>query len=465
MRDAGADRPVIAMRPGNAGGAKGAGRPGSPVGQSSVRRDEPGGGPKPKEKPFVISKWVVKDAYEKVKANAGAAGVDGESIAVFEADLKRNLYKVWNRLSSGTYFPPPVRAVEIPKKAGGSRILGVPTVADRVAQTVVRMYLEPEVEPLFHPDSYGYRPGRSALDAVGACRKRCWRYDWVIDLDLRAFFDSIDHDLLLKAVAKHTDLRWVLLYVKRWLEAPLQREDGTLVARDRGTPQGSAISPLLANLFLHYAFDRWMAKQFPGCPFERYADDAVVHCKSEDEARVVFAALTERMAQVGLELHPEKTRVVYCKDTDRKGSSEHEQFTFLGYTFRPRLSKNKFGKHFVNFTPAVSNEAKKRIGRVIRSWRVNCRSDKTLSDLARMFNPHVQGWYNYYGRFYKSMLYPVFRRFNEHLVRWAMRKYKRLRRHYTRAVEWLASVARREPRLFAHWRMGVLPDGWTMGAG
>ncbi|MGH3850411.1 MAG: group II intron reverse transcriptase/maturase, partial [Pseudonocardiaceae bacterium] len=275
----------------------------------------------------MISKWVVKDAYEKVRANAGAAGVDGESIAAFEADLKRNLYKVWNRLSSGTYFPPPVRAVEIPKKAGGVRILGVPTVADRVAQTVVRMYLEPEVEPVFHPDSYGYRPGRSALDAVGACRKRCWKFDLVIDLDLRAFFDSIDHDLMLKAVSKHTDLRWVVLYVKRWLEAPLQREDGTLVARDRGTPQGSAISPLLANLFLHYAFDTWMAKQFPSCPFERYADDAVVHCKSENEARLVLAALSERMTEVGLELHPDKTRVVYCKDTDRRGSSEHEQFT------------------------------------------------------------------------------------------------------------------------------------------
>ncbi|MGH2697135.1 MAG: reverse transcriptase domain-containing protein, partial [Actinomycetota bacterium] len=207
-----------------------------------------------------MSKWVVLDAYERVKANQGAAGVDGESIAEFEKDLKRNLYKLWNRLSSGSYFPPPVRAVEIPKKAGGVRVLGVPTVADRIAQTVVRSYLEPEVEPFFHPDSYGYRPRRSALDAVGACRKRCWRYDWVIDLDLRAFFDTIPRDLLLKAVSKHTDLPWVLLYVKRWLEAPLQREDGTIIERDRGTPQGSAISPLLANLFLHYGFDRWMAR-------------------------------------------------------------------------------------------------------------------------------------------------------------------------------------------------------------
>ena len=246
--------------------------------------------PKLKEKPFDISKWVVFDAYERVKANRGAAGVDEESIQAFEVNLKGNLYKLWNRMSSGCYFPPPVRAVEIPKKAGGTRTLGVPTVSDRIAQTVARMYLEPEVEPIFHPDSYGYRPGRSALDAVGKCRERCWRYDWVIDLDLRSFFDSIDHDLLLKAVSKHTSLRWVLLYIERWLKAPLEKEDGTIIERDRGTPQGSAISPVLANLFLHYAFDRWMAQNHPDVPFERYADDAVAHCKSEAQAREVLAS-------------------------------------------------------------------------------------------------------------------------------------------------------------------------------
>jgi RNA-directed DNA polymerase len=421
--------------------------------------------PKLKEKPFVVSKRIVWDAYERVKANQGAAGVDGESIAEFEADLKGNLYKLWNRMSSGSYFPPPVRAVEIPKAGGrGVRVLGVPTVADRIAQTVVRLYLEPELEPHFHPDSYGYRPGRSALAAVGRCRERCWRYDWLIDFDLRSFFDSLDHALVLKAVAKHTDLRWVLLYVERWLQAPLQREDGTLVQRDRGTPQGSAISPLLANLFLHYAFDLWMARVFPDVPFERYADDAVAHCATKAQAEMVRVAVAERMAEVGLELNLDKTRIVYCKDADRRGSHEHERFDFLGYTFRPRLSRSKFGKHFVNFSPAVSDDAKKAIGREIRSWRINCRSDKTLTDLARMFNPIVQGWINYYGRFYKSMLYPVLRRINEYLIRWAMRKYKRLRGHLTRAVEWLAGVARREPNLFAHWRFGVRPDGWTVGA-
>jgi RNA-directed DNA polymerase len=421
--------------------------------------------PKPKEKPFVISKVVVWDAYERVKANQGAAGVDGESIAEFERDLKGNLYKLWNRLSSGSYFPPPVRAVEIPKKTGGVRMLGVPTVADRVAQTVVRTYLEPDVEPFFHPDSYGYRPGRSALDAVAACRQRCWRYDWVIDLDIRAFFDSIPHDLLLKAVSKHTDLGWVLLYVKRWLVAPLQHEDGTIVARDRGTPQGSAISPLLANLFLHYAFDRWMARVFPDVPFERYADDAVAHCATVAQAREVLDALGRRMAEVGLELHPDKTRIVYCKDADRRGSYEHERFDFLGYTFRPRLSRSRHGHHFVNFSPAVSDDARRAIGREIRSWHIARRSDKSLTDLARILNPIVQGWINFYGRFYKSMLFLVLRRINERLARWAMRKYKRLRGHLTQAMKWLAAVARRAPGLFAHWRVGVRPDGWTVGAG
>ena len=214
-------------------------------------------------KPFEISKWEVWQAYEKVKANKGAPGVDGVDLETFDSDLKNNLFKIWNRMSSGSYFPPPVKAVEIPKPHGGTRILGVPTVGDRIAQTVVAARLEHKVEPIFHPDSYGYRPGRSALDAVGTCRQRCWKYDWIIDLDVQKFFDSVSWDLVVKAVAAHTDLPWVLLYVKRWLAAPIQLPDGTLQDRDRGTPQGSAISPVLANLFLHYAFDAWMA---PGLP-------------------------------------------------------------------------------------------------------------------------------------------------------------------------------------------------------
>ncbi len=380
--------------------------------------------------------------------------------------VRPNSVELWNRLSSGSYFPAPVRAVEIPKKQKGQgvRILGVPTVADRIAQTVARLYLEPKVEPLFHSDSYGYRPGRSALQAVGVCRERCWRSDWVIDLDIRAFFDSVPHELVLRAVRRHTDERWILLYVERWLKAPLQQEDGTLVQRDRGTPQGSSISPLLANLFLHYAFDVWMGKQFPELQFERYCDDLVVHCKSEWRAHFVLDAIARRLAQCGLEVHPAKTRIVYCKDEYRRATYANERFDFLGYTFRPRLSKSKVGKHFVNFSPAVSDDALKAMSRELWSWRLNCRSDKSLGDLARMFNKTVQGWINYYGRFYKSRLYPLFRRMNEYLVRWAKRKYKRLYGHSRRAKRWLARVARREPKLFAHWKLGVRPDGWTMGA-
>jgi RNA-directed DNA polymerase len=418
----------------------------------------------PKPKSFEISKRAVWEAWLRVKANRGAAGVDEQSIQAFEANLQANLYKLWNRLSSGTYFPPPVRAVAIPKRDGSSRILGVPTVADRIAQTVVRGYVESGVEPCFHPDSYGYRPGRSALDAVGVCRERCWRSDWVLDMDIRSFFDSVSWDLTLKAVAAHTDQRWILLYVERWLKAPLQLADGSLVERDRGTPQGSAISPLLANMFLHYALDAWMAREHPAVQFERYCDDVIVHARSEREARQLRDAIASRLADCGLQLNERKTRIVYCKDADRRGSHEHESFDFLGYTFRPRLSKNRFGKHFLNFTPAVSDEAGKRMRHEMRRWSIARRSDKTLTDLALMFNVVLQGWINYYGRFYKSMLYPVFRHFNDTLVRWAMRKYKRLRRHKGRARQFIADVTRRQPGLFAHWRFGVRPDGWTMGA-
>ena len=424
--------------------------------------------PKQQDKPFQISKWKVWEAFERVKANKGAAGVDDQSIAEFEADRDRNLYKIWNRMSSGSYFPPPVKAVEIPKAGGkGVRVLGVPTVADRIAQTVVRLYLEPNVEPVFHPDSYGYRPRKSALDAVAACRQRCWRADWVIDMDIRAFFDTVPWDLVLKAVARHIspDQGWILLYVGRWLKAPLQQADGTLVARDRGTPQGSAISPLLANLFMHYAFDAWMAREFPGVRFERYCDDAVVHCASEQQACQVRDAIAGRLAEVGLELHPGKTRIVYCQDDDRRDDHEVTSFVFLGYEFRPRLAKNKYGKHFVSFLPAVSKEAIKAMGAEIRSWHWAKRSDKSLGDLALMFNSVVQGWINYYGRFYRSRLLYFLRRLNRHLVRWACRKYKQLKRRERRAMAWLAEIARRSPRLFAHWRLGARPDGWAMGAG
>jgi len=403
-------------------------------------------------KPFSISKQVVWDAYKRVKANKGAAGIDEESIADFEINLKGNLYKIWNRMSSGSYFPPPVRVVEIAKKDGGQRKLGVPTVSDRIAQMVAKLYLEPQVDKYFHPDSYGYRPGKSAIEAIETARQRCWRFDWALDLDIKAFFDEIDHKLLMRAVRTHTDCGWLLLYIGRWLKAPAQLENGTLVSRDKGSPQGSVISPLLANLFLHYAFDEWMRRNHSSIPFERYADDILVHCKSEGQARWIKSAIEKRLQQCRLQLHPQKTKIVYCKDSSRRGNYSNEKFDFLGYTFRPRLSKSRKGEFFVNFSPAVGDEAAKSMRRAIRGWRIHRMSDKSIEDISRIFNPVLRGWLNYYGRFYKSALYPIFDQLNCALKRWAMRKYKKLRGRQRRARYWLGRIARREPNLFVHWR-------------
>jgi group II intron reverse transcriptase/maturase len=406
---------------------------------------------KSSNKSFEISKWEVQEAYEKVKANKGAPGVDGCSIEDFEKDLKNNLFRVWNRMSSGSYFPPPVKAVDIPKSHGdGVRTLGVPTVTDRIAQTVVARRLEEKVEPIFHQDSYGYRPGRSALDAVAACRKRCWKYAWVIDLDIQKFFDSVSWDLTVKAVEAHTDLPWVVLYVRRWLEAPLQLPDGTLQQRDRGTPQGSAISPVLANLFMHYAFDMWMAREYPGVPFERYADDGVVHCVSESQARRLREAIADRMREVGLRLHPDKTKVVYCKDGNRPLTYEHTSFTFLGFTFRARKAIDRNGERFTAFLPAISKEALKKISGEVRRWRLHRQVGRTLAELARVINPIVRGWMQYYGAFYRTALHPLLRRINAYLMRWIRKKFKRLRT-FKKAHECWRRITRQYPRAFAHW--------------
>jgi RNA-directed DNA polymerase len=414
----------------------------------------------PEGKPFQIPKQLVWEAYRRVRANKGAAGVDGQSLAEFESDLRNNLYKIWNRMSSGTYFPPPVMAVEIPKAAGGTRVLGVPTVADRVAQTVAAMALEARTESIFHADSYGYRRRRGALDAVAACRQRCWKKDWVIDIDVQDFFDSVPWDLMVKAVEANitTGQTWVLLYVRRWLAAPLQLPDGALARRDRGTPQGSAISPVLANLFMHYAFDLFLDRNFPGVQFERYADDAIAHCASEQQARVVLAALTSRMAEVGLRLHPTRTKIVYCKDGRRRGSHEHTSFTFLGYTFRPRGARRADGTMFVGFQPAVSPEALKKMSRRVRRWRIHTRTRHDLAELAALINPVVAGWMNYYGRFYRSRMSPLLQRINTYLMRWAGKKYRRLR-PFKRFRAWWTGLLDREPRLFAHWAWASMPTG------
>jgi RNA-directed DNA polymerase len=410
-----------------------------------------------KTKPFDISKQLVMDAYRRVKANGGGAGVDQQSLADFDAKLKDNLYKLWNRMSSGSYFPPAVKAVRIPKKQGGERILGVPTVADRIAQMVIKLMFEPQVEPVFLPDSYGYRPGKSALDAIGVTRQRCWYYDWVLEFDIVGLFDNIPHDLLLKAVRKHTRNAWVLLYIERWLKAPMQHADGTLQERTMGTPQGGVVSPVLSNLFLHYVFDAWMQRNHPRMPWCRYADDGLVHCNTESQAQQIRAELELRFAECGLELHPKKTKIVYCKDGSRKEKHPIKSFDFLGYTFRARLVKNrKRNSLFVSFTPAASQSAMKSMRAFVRKNNTRNRTDLDLRQIAAYYNPIIREWLQYYGRYQRSALHPVFRHFNLTLIKWVRKKYKRLRRSKTRASQLLLSIARRRPYLFAHWKVGML---------
>ena len=406
-----------------------------------------------KTKSFCISKTIVWESYQRVKSNQGGCGVDQCSIEEFEKDLKNNLYKIWNRMSSGSYFPPLVRRVEIPKGNGETRRLGIPTVGDRVAQMVVKRYLEPELERIFHPDSYGYRPKRSALDALAQARQRCWRYDWVIDLDIKGFFDNIPHDLMLKAVQWHTEESWILLYIERWLKAPVQLPCGEVEERSRGTPQGGVISPLLANLFLHYAFDHWMERKYPGIPFERYADDVVVHCRTKEEAQSLRQSIANRLKECGLELHPEKTKIVYCKDDNRTDHYPEASFDFLGYCFRARLSRNRYGKYFVNFSPAIAPKARKRIYADIREWRIPRKTATSIRGLAKMINPAVRGWIGYFGAFFKSSLLFLVHHLDWLILKWVRRKYKKHGSNHKRAKRWIYRVKSQHPDLFAHWSL------------
>ena len=325
---------------------------------------------KEKQRTFKVSYLEVEEAWRRVKSKGGKGGVDGKSIKSFESKLSDNLYAIWNRMSSGSYHPKAVLRVEIPKKDGSKRELGIPTIGDRVAQQVVRARLEQKLEPIFHKDSYGYRINQSAPAAVKSCRERCWSYDWVLDVDIQKFFDTIDHELMLKAVRHHCQEKWMVMYIERWLQAPVKQLDGSISKPERGTPQGGVISPLLANLYLHYAFDLWMDRKYPAVKFERYADDAVIHCKTEEQAEEIRETLGKRLAECGLTLHPKKTKVVYCKDGSRRGNYPEQSFKFLGYTFERRSAQNRnTGKKFLRFLPAVSNESGKSLERQTQKTR------------------------------------------------------------------------------------------------
>lgn len=407
-----------------------------------------------KTKSFDISIESVEDAHRKVKKKKGGPGVDGVTLQEFQLNLEDNLYKIWNRMSSGSYFPSPVLRVEIPKDDGSSRKLGVPTVTDRVAQMVARNVFEPILEPIFHPDSYGYRPGKSALDAVKQVRQRCWKNDWVLDLDIKGFFDNLDHDIMMELLERHTDSKWVLLYTKRWLTAPVQIEEGVLEERNKGTPQGGVISPILANLYLHHAFDEWMRENVPTVPFVRYADDIIVHCRSEKQANWLREEITKQLAKYKLQLHPKKTKVVYCKDDERKGKYPETKFDFLGFEFRRRTCKNrKTGKLFTGFNPAISPKSLRNINKEIRDLRIHSKTGNTLEQIAKILNPMVSGWVNYYGRFHGSKLGKVWWNLNWILYRWYRNRYKKHSKSKRRSWAWLNRIIKKEPTLFKHWEV------------
>lgn len=409
-------------------------------------------------KPFTIDKHLIMNAWKRVKENKGSAGIDNVSTEEFERNLGKNLYKLWNRMSSGSYFPEAVKLVDIPKSSGGTRPLGIPTVGDRIAQMSVVLLIENRLESIFHTDSYGYRPNRSAHDAIGKARERCWHYNWVLDMDISKFFDTIDHDLLMKAVELHVQEKWILLYIRRWLKVPYATSTGERIERKMGVPQGAVIGPVLANLYLHYTFDKWMSLYHPTIPFERYADDTICHCNSLEEAQTVKMSIMERFAACKLQLNEEKTRIVYCKDGKRRGEYEEIAFDFLGYTFQPRAQRNKQGQVFMGYLPAISRKSKKRIMEKVRDWRLTRWVHLKLSDIAVEINAEVRGWMNYYGKFYGSQLKAFLQCINLRLARWAERKYKRFRRKPKDAYKWLVKVASKNPTLFYHWQYGVKPN-------
>ncbi|MFZ2146900.1 MAG: group II intron reverse transcriptase/maturase [Sedimentisphaerales bacterium] len=403
-----------------------------------------------------VSRKMVWAAYKKVKSKHGSAGVDRISMEEFDADRSKHLYKLWNRMASGSYFPPPVKEVEIPKKDGRARKLGIPTISDRVGQMVVKEYLEPRFEILFSPNSYGYRPGKSAHQALEAVRENCRKTDWVIDLDIKGFFDDIDHGKLLLALEKHVTESWCLLYIKRWLTMPVRKESGELVQKQgKGTPQGGVISPLLANLFLHYAIDRWLDKTHPGVKYVRYADDTILHCRTKAQAEQVLQSVRERIQACGLELHPERTKLVYCRDYRRQEKHPVVKFEFLGYSFQPRTTMSKkTGKLFLGYDCAISISSKKRIADKLEELDIVNLNFKSIVGVAQFLEPYIRGWVNYYGKFRISAMNPVFQLLRKRLIRWVRKRYKRYRRNLNKAYDWLRRVHIQYPNLFYHWRLG-----------
>lgn len=404
-----------------------------------------------------ITKRQVWKAYLKIKNNGKSAGVDDIDLKEFKENIPGNLYKIWNRMSSGCYFPPPVKEAEILKKDGSKRKLGIPTVSDRVAQMVVKNALEPLVEPHFHRNSFGYRPGRSAHDALIKTREMCWKYAWVIDLDIKGFFDNLDHGLLMEAVRKHCKVKWILMYIERWLKAPVQKKNGEVHQRQRGTPQGGVISPLLANLFLHYAFDKWMEREHPKTEFERYADDVIIHCASLNEAETLLIELQKRLEECKLEVHPKKTKIVYCKQSNRNLDYSNVSFNFLGLTFQPRKVRLKNGQFRVGFTPAVSKDAKKKLNKELRELKIQRWTNDSITDIAEKINSKLYGWINYFKSYNWYALAECMKRLNWRLLKWFMNRYKRFRTSKKRARQKIREFYKNNPNLFAHWKYGYKP--------
>jgi len=410
---------------------------------------------KERTKSIPITKEMVWEAYKLVKQNKGSAGVDSQSLAEFEKVRVPELYKLWNRLASGSYFANNVKRVEIDKGGGKTRPLGIPTVSDRIAQQVVKMYLEPRLEKEFLNNSYGYRPNKSAHDAVKEVQQNVLKYKWVIDLDIQAFFEHVNHELLYKALAVHVSEKWVVMYIRRWLEAPVQFNDGTLkYSEGNGTPQGGVISPLLSNLYLHYCIDKWLSIHYPKVKMVRYADDMIVHCETESEAIAILDKITIRMKECNLTVHPEKTKIVYCKKSGRNLKGKSVQFDFLGFSFLPTITRLKLGGVFLQYDCKMSRTSKKRILQEIREMELHKKSQSTLQDLAIRLNPKIRGWINYYGKVKLKSLKPVFYYLHHRLIKWILNTYKRFKRSRVLAVKWLRGITKDYPNLFYHWSLG-----------